>query len=365
MICENACLRVLIDGQAAAVVPRTTTSEIHRRRAPPATSAPTRLPGRAVILMPPAGLLALPCCRLGGYVGAVTGGDAPGRPVGGGGFVASASVAEQRFRRGTFANGMEYLTWGSGPKTLLFIQGGPGSVVPKGGMLLRMVRRRQDPYAKAGYAVWMVTRRRHMSAGHTIADVADDYAQLIRQEFGGRVDVVVGVSYGGLIGQYLAAFHPGSFGHIALVGAGMAEVPGWVADVDSRWGAAIARGDAAGAGTVLAEYLLPGKPPRWARRLIGPLFGRLMFAGYDCPPGDILVESQAEKTFDSRAVLPRIQVPVLLICGDRDQAIPRDVAEETAKLIPGCTLIWHKGGHSGVGSSPRVADDILAFANRS
>lgn len=279
--------------------------------------------------------------------------------------MASAPTAEQKPRSGTFANGMEYLTWGSGPKTLLFIQGGPGSAIPKSGMLLRMIRRRQDPYAKAGYAVWMVTRRRHMPAGHTIADMADDYAQLIRQEFGGRVDVVVGVSYGGLIGQYLAAFHPGSFGHIALVGAAAAAVPDWVADADSRYGAALARGDTAGAGTVIAEYLLSGKPPRWARRLIGPLFGRLMFAGFDPPPGDILVESQAEKTFDSRAVLPRIQAPVLLICGDRDRAIPRDVVEETAKLIPGCTLIWHKGGHSGVGSSPRVAHDVLAFVNRS
>jgi pimeloyl-ACP methyl ester carboxylesterase len=58
-------------------------------------------------------------------------------------------------------------------------------------------------------------------------------------------------------------------------------------------------------------------------------------------------------------------VPVLLICGDRDRFIPRDAAEETAKLIPGCTLIWYKGGHLRAGSSRRVADDILAFANRS
>ena len=260
---------------------------------------------------------------------------------------------------------MEYLTWGTGPKTLLFIQGGPGSVVPKGGMSLRMFRRMLDPYAKAGYAVWVVTRRRHMPAGHTIADMADDYAQVISQESGGRVNLVVGESYGGLIGQYLAAFHPGSFGHMAMVVAGLAAVPDWGADVDSRWGAALARGDTAGAGTVAAEYLLPGKSARWVRRLIGPLFGRFMFAGFDCPPGDILVESQAEEAFDSRAVLPRIQAPVLLICGDRDRFIPRDVVEETAKLIPGCTLIWHKGGHLRVGSSRRVADDVLAFVHHS
>lgn len=277
----------------------------------------------------------------------------------------SISAISQKPRSGTFGNGMDYLTWGTGPETLLYIQGGPGSVVPKGGMSLRMFRRVLDPYAKAGYTVWVVTRRRHMPAGHTIAGMADDYAQVISQEFGGRVDLVVGESYGGLIGQYLAAFHPGSFGHMALVVAGLAAVPDWGADVDSRWGAALARGDTAGAGTVAAEYLLPGKSMRWARRLIGPVFGRFMFAGYDCPPGDILAEAQAEEAFDSRAVLPRIQAPVLLICGDRDRFIPKDAAEETAKLIPGCTLIWHKGGHLRVGSSRRAADDVLAFVNRS
>ena len=273
-------------------------------------------------------------------------------------------AAEQKSHSGTFANGMEYLTWGTGPKTLLFIQGAPGSVAPKGGRGLRISGRMRAQYAKAVHAVWTIPRRRHMPAGHTIAGMADDYAQVISQEFGGRVGLVVGESTGGLIAQYLAAFHPHSFGHMALVATG-AVLPDWGWDFDSRWGAALARGDTAGAGAVTAEMLLPGKSMRWVRRLIGPVFGRLMFAGFDCPPGDILVEAQAEEAFDARAVLPRIQAPVLLLCGDRDRGFPRDVVEETARLIPGCTLIWHKGGHLRVGSSRRVAADVLAFVDHS
>ncbi len=276
----------------------------------------------------------------------------------------SVPAISQKPRTGKFGNGMEYVTWGSGPKTLLFIQGGPGSSAVPNSMGLRMFRRRLDPFANAGYAVWVVTRRRHMPAGHTVADMADDYAQVINQEFGGRVDLVVGVSYGGIIAPYLAAFHPHSFGHMAMVVAG-AEISDWGKDVDSRMGAALARGDAAGAGTVFAEYLLPAMSARWARRLIGLVFGRFIPLGHGCPPGDILVESQAEVAFDARAVLPRIQAPVLLICGDRDRFFPRDVVEETARLIPGCTLVWYKGGHMRAGSSKRLANDILAFVNRS
>jgi hypothetical protein len=33
VICENNCFRVVIDGETAAVVPRTTTSEVRRYKA--------------------------------------------------------------------------------------------------------------------------------------------------------------------------------------------------------------------------------------------------------------------------------------------------------------------------------------------
>ena len=51
----------------------------------------------------------------------------PRQPV-----TAAQRPAERTARSGTFGSGMEYLCWGSGPKTLLFIQGGPGSAVPRG-----------------------------------------------------------------------------------------------------------------------------------------------------------------------------------------------------------------------------------------
>ena len=279
--------------------------------------------------------------------------------------MASVPTIEQGPRSGTFACGMGFLTWGSGPKTLLYIQGGPGSDAPKKGMGLRMIRRQLDPFVRAGFAVWVVTRRRHMPPGHSVADMADDYAQVIAEEFGDRVDLVFGLSTGALIAQYLAALHPDSVGHVAIV-VGAAEVSAWAKDVDARMAAALAAGDTGGAGTVVAEVLLPSERMRWLHRLIGPLLGRLMWAGYDCPPEDFLTEAKAEEAFDSRAVLPRIQAPVLLLCGDRDRCFSNDVIAETADLIPDCTLIWYEGqGHMKAGSNKRVPHDVLEFVNRS
>ena len=274
------------------------------------------------------------------------------------------STADREPRNGTFPNGMEYLTWGFGPKTLLFIQGGPGSTVPKG-MFRGIFRRQFDAFLHAGYAVWVVTRRRGMPSEHTIADMADDYARLIAEEFGGRVDVVVAESFGGMVAQYLAARHPDSYGLIAMV-VTAAELSDWGKDVDTRMATALAGGDTKGAGTVFAEYILPGRRLMWLRRLIGPLISRRLMSGSDFPSQDILTEVQGEMSFNSRAVLPLIRRPVLLICGGSDRFFPREVAQETAGLIPDCTLIWYEGkGHLRAASSGRIAQDVLAFAGRS
>ncbi|WP_084507354.1 alpha/beta fold hydrolase [Arthrobacter sp. TB 26] len=273
------------------------------------------------------------------------------------------STADREPRDGTFPNGMDYLSWGNGANTLLFIQGGPGSTVPHG-VLRRMLRRQFDPFLQAGYSVWIVTRRRGMPPTHTVADMADDYARLIAEKFGGRADIVVAESFGGMIAQYLAARHPESFGHMAMV-VTAAELSDWGKDVDSRMARAIADGDTDGAGTVFAEYLLPGRRMKWLRQLIGPVIRRRLLSGSEYPSQDVLTEVQGEVSFNSRGVLPLIRRPVLLICGGSDQFFPRDVAQETAGLIPDCTLIWYEGkGHVRAASSGRIAQDVLAFAGR-
>jgi pimeloyl-ACP methyl ester carboxylesterase len=271
--------------------------------------------------------------------------------------VTPATGREQQ--TGIFTNGMEYVTWGGGPRTLLLIPGGPGSPLPDG-MMLRSYRGLFRPLVDSGFTVWLVSRRRGMPAGHTIGDMADDYAHLIAEEFGGRVDLVVGESLGAMIGQYLAAEHPDSFGAIALVAAGCKASP-WGKSVDARIASAAARGDRSGAGEAFAEYLLPGARMRWLRRLLAPLTGRMLVSG-EVPPGDYVVEQQAEDAFDSRPVLPGIGVPVLLLCGDRDRFFPPDVVEETARLIPGGRLLWYEGkGHVGAGTDKRIAQDVLSF----
>ena len=265
-------------------------------------------------------------------------------------------------RIGRFANDVEYASWGDGPKTMLWLQGGPGSDLPRGvfGWLAASQFR---PFLEQGYTVWSLTRRRNMPLGHTIADMADEVAHAIEEKFG-RVDLVVGISYGSLIAQYLAARHADRVGQVVLALSGV-RVSDWGGDVDRRWAEARAAGQLDQAGAVFLEYILDGDRWRGLRQRLGPFFG-LMFGSEETPAGDLRVEADAEVAFDSRDVLPNIRVPVLLLVAEQDRVFPEAIAAETEALIPDCTVVRYPGkGHVGAAMSGQIPRDVLAWVNRS
>ena len=287
--------------------------------------------------------------------------------------VAGGTIARSRLRgrgpaipkpvTGIFPNGMAYVRWGTGPKTLLFIPGGPGNAAPSG-MSMRMFPLFR-PLVEDGYTAWYVARRRDMPKGHTIADMADDYAGLVANEFGGKVDLVVGVSYGGMIGFDLAARHPERFGHIAIAVAGY-QVSEGGKTLDHDFARLLSEGRNGEAGALMVRSMAPGLQVPGAARVLGAVMGRIM-AGEAHPSfaSDVMVEAEAEVVCDARDVLPAIPVPVLLVCGDEDLYFPKEVYEETARLIPDCTLRMYEGaGHVGAIRDKRFAQDVLEFVGQ-
>jgi hypothetical protein len=78
-----------------------------------------------------------------------------------------------------------------------------------------------------------------------------------------------------------------------------------------------------------------------------------------------MVEAEAVVAFDARDVLPGIRVPVLLIGCDRDFEFPKEVYEETARLIPDCTLrIYENKTAFQAGSDKRLPRDVLDFVGQ-
>lgn len=260
---------------------------------------------------------------------------------------------------GAFANGMEYARWGDGPKTLVWIPGGPGSDVP-GGVMAAMFGSQLRGFVDAGYTVWFVTRKRHMPVDHSVEDMAADYAGLIADQFGGSVDTVLGLSYGGMIVLYLAANHPDCATHfVAALAAGT--ITPWGRDLDYRWARARARGDLVGAGRIMAEFFFPEPAQARLRTLLGPVL-RSAFSGEKVPVGDLLVEAQAEMAYDARDALPGITVPVLLIAAEEDMYFTPEIVDETVALIPDCTLVRYPGkGHIRAAMSGQLVPDVLEY----
>lgn len=262
---------------------------------------------------------------------------------------------------GIFPNGMAYARWGSGSKTLMFIPGGPGNNAPGGrfmGMMLGALRRR---LGENGYSVWAVARKRDMPKGHAIADMADDYAELIRDEFGGRVDIAMCVSFGGHVGLALAARHPDSFGHIVIAASGYRGGERSLA-FDLEAGRLQSEGRDSELGALMFRMLVPHNRVPGLDRVVGVVMGRLWAAGrHPWFRSDVLVEADASRAFDARDFLSTISVPVLLIGGDQDIFFPADIIEETARLIPDCTLRLYAGKGHDVFSDRRVPGDMLDF----
>ena len=71
-------------------------------------------------------------------------------------------------------------------------------------------------------------------------------------------------------------------------------------------------------------------------------------------------------TYDDLAELGRITAPTLLIWGDADGLVGRDMQELQAERIPGAELLIYPGvGHTPRWENPtRFADDVAAFMAR-
>ena len=76
----------------------------------------------------------------------------------------------------------------------------------------------------------------------------------------------------------------------------------------------------------------------------------------------LMVETEAEQTCDVRGILPHVHVPVLLIGGDQGPFLSREILQETARLIPDCTLQLHPGKTDMAAiSSTQLPRDVLAW----
>ena len=262
--------------------------------------------------------------------------------------------------RGYFNSGLPYNRFGHGPTGLVVFQGMQFDNRPLFGLSARFVRglyKRLEPE----HTIYLVTRRPGLPEGCSLGDMSDDYATMIRDQFGGAVDIV-GLSTGGMIAQHFAAEHPDlvrrlvihSSAHRLAVEAKELHrrVRGLVRE--NRWTAAYA----AVFGFMAPRRGAIGRMAKIVARLASPFGGLLL--GRPESPSDALVTYAAADKHDFKDRLSEIMAPTLVVAGDEDPFYTPILLRETAQGIPDARLILYEGvGHPAWGK--RFARDVLAF----
>ncbi len=168
--------------------------------------------------------------------------------------------------------------------------------------------------------------------------VADRVAEFAREAAAGQRPIVLGNGYGGFVALQMAIRHPDLARGLVLADAGAAF---------SEPGRAAFRAMAAAA----AEKGLPAVADTAMRRLFAPEFQaaepdlmrdrRAAFLGTD--PTVFGAACAALATLDLRGRLNEVEVPVLVMVGENDEATPPAMSQELAAGLPNARLVTLSG----------------------
>jgi pimeloyl-ACP methyl ester carboxylesterase len=205
------------------------------------------------------------------------------------------------------------------------------------------------------FTVYLVNRRPGLPSGYSMKEMADDYAVMIREEFGAPVDVI-GISTGGSIAQHFAADHPDLVRRLVLhsnahtlsdaAKRGQMEVGNLARQ--GRWREAWA---------VLLAFM---HPHTWPGRFLVWFSSSILSLAAPKHPSDLVVTIEAEDAHEFRGRLGEITAPTLVVAGARDLFYSVALFHETAAGIPNARLIlYQRMGHPAAGKQFRR--DLLNF----
>jgi pimeloyl-ACP methyl ester carboxylesterase len=211
----------------------------------------------------------------------------------------------------------------------------------------RLWRSWLEPIARNDLTVFDVGRRPDLAPGSTAEDIADDYASVIRGQWGRPVRVM-GFSSGGGYAQWLAIRHPDLVDRLVLAFTGHRVTDETRALQRRAVDHALAGRWRAGYAT-LGPWFVPSHPRVAAAALwlLGPLVG-----GRRADLRPLRIDADADDVFDASAHLGAIRCPTLVLSGGRDTAYPPEITRELVAGIAGARHIdYPDSGHGGPGAA--------------
>lgn len=261
------------------------------------------------------------------------------------------------------ADGTERVVWRQGAgRPLLMIQGMSGSHYEWGEELVEALE-------AAGRELVGINHRGVCQdvvpeGGYTIADLADDQAEVLDLLGLAEPVDVFGVSMGGMVAQELALRHPGKVRTLAIASSSAgsdAMTPPLAEDLMGLYEAQMS-GDPVRAQRFGFEFYMS---PGWCEQ--DGTFEAFVALGQIFPtPFEVLVtQLQAVDGYATADRLATITVPTAILHGTQDRVMPYPNAAPLHGGIPGATLeTFHEAGHLlHLEDAPRVAQILAALSD--
>lgn len=233
---------------------------------------------------------------------------------------------------------MDYITFGKGSTVLIMIPGlGDGLTTVKGMAAIMAFTYRM--YAR-DYKIYIFSRKNHLKEGYSTRDMAKDQAEAMRK-LGISKAMVLGVSQGGMVAQYLAIDYPELVEKLILT-VTLSKQNDTVQSVIHSWIEFANRGDYKSIMIDTAEKSYSEKYLKKYR----PFYFILGKAGKPKSFDRFLIQANACIGHDAYVELEKIACPTLVIGGDDDKIVTGNASIEIAEKIPGSQLFMYEGlGH--------------------
>ena len=230
---------------------------------------------------------------------------------------------------------MDYITFGSGERPLVLIQGLntrgiKGMALPLAYMYRMFARE---------YTVYLFDRREDLPQEITVQALASDIATAMDYLAIRQADVI-GVSQGGMMAQYLAIERP-DLVHKLVLAVTASRTNAILEPVIQRWIALIEQGDMKPLVTDMAEKLY-SEPYLQRYRPFLPLLTMVQ------KPKDtnrFIALAKACLTCDTYNLLEQIHCPVLVLGGRQDKIVGIQASEELAAKLGCDSYIYEQFGH--------------------
>ncbi|WP_078083057.1 alpha/beta hydrolase [Microbulbifer mangrovi] len=215
---------------------------------------------------------------------------------------------------------------------------------------------------------WTLVRTKvgfYPTPAYTLGDMAGDAVGVL-DTLGISRAHVVGASMGGMISQVLTATYPQRVASLTSImsSSGAPDLPESSRDAITALAqgakSGVTRGEELRNRVMIARAI--GSPEFFNEEYARQLATRVLNRG-SYPPGTIRQLQAILASGDRSPILATIDVPTLVIHGDRDPLLPPDHGRDTAEKIPGAQLVMIAGmGHSlEPEASQRVLNVLLPF----